>query len=46
MNWDAIGAVGELAGALTVVLSLGYLAAQVKQNTKGMLVAAKLEITN
>lgn len=46
MNWDAIGAVGELVGAFTVVLTLGYLAVQVKQNTKGMLVAAKLEITN
>jgi hypothetical protein len=30
MNWDAIGAVGELIGAAAVVLTLGYLAVQVK----------------
>ena len=29
MNWDAIGAVGELAGAAAVVISLVYLARQV-----------------
>lgn len=34
MNWDAIGAVGEIVGALAVVLTLGYLAAQIKQNTQ------------
>lgn len=26
MNWDAIGAIGEIVGALAVVLSLIYLA--------------------
>ena len=30
MNWDAIGAIGELVGAFAVVLTLGYLAVQVK----------------
>lgn len=44
MNWDAIGAIGEILGALAVVLTLGYLAIQVRQNTHGMKVAAKLEI--
>jgi len=44
MNWDAIGAIGEILGALAVVLTLGYLAIQVKQNTHSMKVAAKLEI--
>ena len=34
MNWDAIGAVGELLGALAVILTLGYLAAQIRQNTR------------
>jgi hypothetical protein len=33
MNWDAIGAVGELLGALVVVVTLGYLAIQIRQNT-------------
>ena len=45
MNWEAIGAIGELLGALAVVLTIGYLAVQVRQNTRGMKVAAKLEIT-
>ena len=30
MNWDAIGALGELMGAVAVVLTLGYFAIQVK----------------
>ncbi len=33
MNWDAIGAVAELAGALAVVASLIYVGFQLKQNT-------------
>ena len=34
VNWDAIGAVGEVVGAFAVVLTLGYLAVQVRQSTK------------
>ena len=30
MNWDAIGAIGQLLGALAVVITLGYLAVQVR----------------
>ena len=33
MNWEAIGAVGEILGALAVVVSLGYVAIQIRQNT-------------
>ena len=33
MNWDAIGALGELVGAGAVVISIIYLAIQVRQNT-------------
>jgi hypothetical protein len=33
MNWDAIGAIGEVVGAIAVVLSLIYVATQIKQNT-------------
>ena len=33
MNWEAIGAVGEIIGAIAVVLSVVYLAVQVRQNT-------------
>ena len=34
MNWDAIGAIGELVGAAAVVLTLGYLAVQIRQSSK------------
>lgn len=34
MNWVALGAIGELLGAVAVVISLAYLAAQVVQNTR------------
>lgn len=34
MNWDAIGAIGELAGAATVVISVLYLALQVRQTNR------------
>ena len=33
MNWEAIGAVGEIVGALAVLITLGYLAVQIRQNT-------------
>ena len=45
MNWDAIGAIAELVGALAVVLTLAYLARQIKQNSLSMRVAAKQEMT-
>ena len=34
MNWEALGAVGEIVGAVAVVLTLGYLAVQIRQNTR------------
>jgi len=34
VNWDAIGAVGEVVGALAVVITLIYLARQTQENTK------------
>ena len=34
MNWEAIGAIGELLGALAVVVSLLYLAVQIRQNSR------------
>ncbi len=36
MNWDAIGATAEALGAIAVVVTLGYLAIQVKQNTSAL----------
>lgn len=34
MNWEAIGAIGEIIGALAVLVTLIYLATQVKQSAK------------
>lgn len=36
MNWDAIGAVGEIVGALAVLTSILYLAVQIRQNTSSI----------
>jgi hypothetical protein len=36
MNWDAVGAMAELLGAIGVILSLVYLAMQIRQNTKSL----------
>lgn len=33
MNWEAIGAIGEVVGAIGVILTLVYLAYQISQNT-------------
>lgn len=34
MNWEAIGAMGEIVGAAAVVATLGYLAVQIRHSTK------------
>ena len=34
MNWDAIGAIGEIVGALAVLVTLIYLALQIRQAKK------------
>ena len=34
MNWDALGALAELLGALAVVGTIGYLALQIRQTNK------------
>jgi len=41
MNWDAVSAVAEVVGAVTVVASLLYLAAQIRQNTSQARLAAQ-----
>jgi hypothetical protein len=46
MNWDAIGAIGELIGAITVMVTLVYLVIQLKQNTKALKSSTFQEISN
>ena len=36
MNWEAIGAIGEIVGAIAVVLTLLFLTMQLRQNTKAV----------
>ena len=36
MNWDAVGAVGEIVGAAAVVVTLIYLAAQVRAGNRAL----------
>lgn len=36
INWEAIGAVGEIGGAIGVVVTLIYLAGQLRQNTQAL----------
>ena len=40
MNWDAIGAIGEILGAIAVLLTLAYLAVQIRQNTQAVRASA------
>ncbi len=36
MNWEAIGAIGEVVGALVVAATLAFLVVQVRQNSKAI----------
>ena len=44
MNWEAIGAVGEIIGAAAVVATLGYLAVQTRQSNRLARSAAVLKL--
>jgi hypothetical protein len=45
MDWEAIGAVGEVVGAAGVIASLLYVAQQVRASNRASAVEAKLEST-
>jgi len=45
MNWDAIGAVGEIVGAVAVVVSLIYVGVQISRQTREQRLAAIHEAT-
>ena len=40
MNWEAVGAIGEVGGALAVVVTLFYLARQIRYSAEATRVAA------
>ncbi|NKC00321.1 MAG: hypothetical protein GKR90_17795 [Pseudomonadales bacterium] len=45
MNWEAIGAIGEIVGALAVVISLVYLALQIRTQNREAKLSSIHEIT-
>ena len=45
MNWDAIGAIGEIAGAIAVVATLLYLSKQIRQNSRSVEISALRDTT-
>lgn len=45
MDWSAVGAVGNVLGALGVVVSLGYLSVQIKHQIREARVTAVHELT-
>ena len=45
MNWEAVGAIGEVVGAVAVIATLLYLAIQIRQNTKAVMGATLNAIT-
>ena len=45
MNWDALGAFGEIIGAFAVVVSLAYLATQIKTQNREARVASVHDIS-
>jgi len=44
VNWDAIGALGELVGAAAVVVTLAYLARQIRENTNAVQGSLELDV--
>ena len=46
MNWEAAGAVGEIVGAVAVLITLVYLAAQIKQSNDLARFSASKELMN
>ena len=46
MNWEAIGATGEVVGAVAVFATLVYLAIQIRQNTASLKASSHHAITD
>lgn len=46
MNWEAIGVIAEVVGAVAVVISLGYLAIQVRSNTRALKASSSFDTTH
>ena len=46
MNWEAISAIGQLVGALAVVISLIYLAREVRSNARASRLASMRSVSD
>lgn len=46
MDWEAIGVIAEVIGAVAVVISLGYLAVQVRSNTRALKASSSFDSTH
>lgn len=46
MNWDAVGAISELLGAIGVIASLVYVGTQVNASAKASRIESKLRLTD
>lgn len=46
MNWEEIGVIAEVVGAVAVVISLGYLAIQVRSNTRALKASSSFDSTH
>ena len=45
MNWEAIGAIGQIVGAIGVVVSLIYVATEVRNSTRATQLASRRSIS-
>ncbi|MFT4874610.1 hypothetical protein [Congregibacter sp.] len=45
INWEIVGSIAELTGSIGVILTLFYVALQIKQAALGMRIAARQEAT-
>ena len=45
MNWEAIGAMSELIGATAVVVTLAYLAVQIRENSRAVRSSTRSDIS-
>jgi hypothetical protein len=45
MNWDAISAVGEIVGAVAVIVTLMFVARDIRQNSKSLAMSALRDTT-
>ena len=46
MNWEALGAVAELLGAIGVIASLFYVASQIRRNSESVEAATARALTD